>query len=97
MVLNPLSQQIKNSCLLAGDFTVESEEEAYRYQRKIEESLEYQLGFNIKVGDTILTIFDNLPGQSGRKRGRRKSKVFERWEPLYMIVEIVKTIINTNI
>jgi len=61
-----------------GDFTVESEEEAYRYQRKIEESLEYQLGFNIKVGDTILTIFDNLPGQSGRKRGRRKSKVFER-------------------
>ena len=61
----------------SGDFTIESEEEAFRYQRKIEESVEYQLGYQLKIGDTILTHFDSLPGQSGG-RGRRKSKIFER-------------------
>ena len=60
-----------------GDFTIESEEEADRYQKKIEDSLGYQLGYHLKVGDTILTQFDNLPGMKN-KRGRRKSKVFER-------------------
>ena len=59
----------------SGDFTIESEEEAYRYQRKIEESLEYQLGYQLRTGDRILREFDNLPGG---KRGRRKSKGFER-------------------
>ena len=60
-----------------GDFTIESEEEADRYQKKIEDSLGYQIGYHLKVGDTILTQFDNLRGMKG-KRGRRKSKVFER-------------------
>jgi hypothetical protein len=69
--------QSKHSYHFSGDSTIESEEEAYRYQRKIEESLEYQLGYQLKIGDTILTHFDSLPGQGGR-RGRRKSKVFER-------------------
>ena len=58
-----------------GDSRIESENEADHYQRKIEESLGYQLGFQLMVGDSILTSFDNLSGQS---RGRRKSKVFER-------------------
>ena len=62
---------------MSGDFTIECEEEADRYQRKIEDSLEYELGYQLSVGDTILTQFDNLPGMKG-KRGRRKSKVFER-------------------
>ena len=61
--------------LHSGDVTIESEEEACRYQRKIEESLEYQLGYQLRTGDRILTEFDNLPG--GR-RGKRKSKVFKR-------------------
>ena len=66
-----------NLFCFSGDFTIESEEEAYRYETEIEESLEYQLGYQLKIGDTILTHFDSLPGQSGR-RGRRRSKVFER-------------------
>ena len=63
---------------ILGDITIECEEEAFRYQAKIEESLQYQMGFQLKIGDTILTHFDSLPGQNGGKRGRRRSKVFER-------------------
>ena len=63
---------------VAGDITLESEEEASRYQAKIEESLQYQLGYQLQIGDTILTHFESLPGLSGGKGKRRKSKVFER-------------------
>ena len=63
---------------MLGDITLESEEEACRYQGKIEESLQYQLGYQLQVGDTILTHFTSLPGQEGAKGKRRKSKVFER-------------------
>jgi hypothetical protein len=63
---------------IAGDITIESEEEGRRYQAKIEESLQYQLGYHLQIGDTILTHFDSLPGLSGGKGKRRKSKVFER-------------------
>lgn len=61
-----------------GDITLESEEEAFRYQARIEESLQYKLGYHLQIGDTILTHFDSLPGLSGAKGKRRKSKVFER-------------------
>ena len=63
---------------VAGDITLESEEEASRYQARIEESLQHQLGYYLQIGDTILTHFDSLPGLSGAKGKRRKSKVFER-------------------
>ena len=63
--------------IFAGDVTIEYEEEAYKYQAKIEESLQYQLDFKLKPGDTILAHFDRLPGE--RKKRRRKSKVFERY------------------
>jgi hypothetical protein len=65
------------NCVL-GDITLESEEEASRYQAKIEESLQYQLGYHLQIGDTILTHFESLPGLSGGKWKRRKSKVFKR-------------------
>ena len=62
-----------------GDIKIECEDEAYRYQVKIEEALQYQLGFQLKTGDIILTHFDSSTGHSGQaKRGRRRSKVFER-------------------
>ena len=65
-------------CVL-GDITLESEEEACHYQGKIEESLQYQLGYQLQVGDTILTHFTSMEyGQEGAKGKRRKSKVFER-------------------
>ena len=63
--------------IFAGDVTIEYEEEAYRYQAKIEESLQYQLDFQLKPGDIILTHFNRLPGD--RKKRRRKSKLFERY------------------
>ena len=63
---------------VAGDITLESEEEASRYQARIEESLQYQLGYQLQIGDTILIHFESLPGLSGGKEKRRKSKVFER-------------------
>ena len=63
--------------IFAGDVTIEYEEEAYRYQAKIEESLQYQLDFQLKPGDIILAHFNRLPGE--RKKRRRKSKVFERY------------------
>ena len=40
--------------IFAGDVTIEYEEEAYRYQAKIEESLQYQLDFQLKPGDQAL-------------------------------------------
>ena len=40
--------------------------------------MEYQLGYQLKTGDTILTQFDNLPGMSGGGRAGKKSKVFDR-------------------
>ena len=63
---------------VSGDITLESEEEASRYQARIEESLQHQLGYYLQIGDTILTHFDSLPGLSGAKGKRRRSKVFER-------------------
>ena len=62
--------------------TIESDEDAYRYQIKIEESFQKQLGFRLKSGDMILTHFENLPNHN-KKQSRRKSKVFERFETLY--------------
>ena len=41
-----------------GDVTIESEEDAYRYQIKIEDSFQKQLGFRLKTGDIIMTHFD---------------------------------------
>jgi len=61
-----------------GDVTIESEEDAYRYQIKIEESFQRQLGFRLKTGDSILTHFDAMPNENKKQRGRRKSKIFER-------------------
>ena len=66
-----------NNVLVPGDVTIESDEDAYRYQVKIEESFQKQLGFRLKSGDMILTHFENLPNNN-KKQGRRKSKVFER-------------------
>ena len=65
--------------LLAGDVTIESEEDAYRYQIKIEESFQRQLGFRLKTGDSILTHFDAMPNENKKQKGRRKSKIFERF------------------
>ena len=67
-----------NNVLVPGDVTIESDEDAYRYQVKIEESFQKQLGFRLKSGDMILTHFENLPNNN-KKQGRRKSKVFERF------------------
>ena len=63
---------------VVGDVTVESDEDAYRYQIKIEESFQTNLGFRLKTGDMILTHFETLPNNI-KKQGRRKSKVFERF------------------
>ena len=68
--------------MFLGDVTIESDEDAYRYQIKIEESFQKQLGFRLKSGDMILTHFENLPNHN-KKQSRRKSKVFERFETLY--------------
>ena len=64
---------------LSGDVTIDCPEDATRYQNKIEDSLQSKLGFQLKTGDSILTHFDSISLQSGRKRNRRKSKVFERY------------------
>ena len=62
-----------------GDVTIESEEDAYRYQIKIEDSFQKQLGFRLKTGDIIMTHFDTILTNNNKKqKGRRKSKIFER-------------------
>ena len=62
-----------------GDVTIESEEDAYRYQIKIEDSFQKQLGFRLKTGDIIMTPFDTILTNNNKKqKGRRKSKIFER-------------------
>lgn len=63
-----------------GDVTIESEEDACRYQIKIEESFQKQLGFRLKTGDIIMTHFDTIITNNGKKQKmpRRKSKIFER-------------------
>ena len=59
--------------------TIESEEDAYRYQIKIEDSFQKQLGFRLKTGDIIMTHFDTILTNNNKKqKGRRKSKIFER-------------------
>ena len=75
---SPGIYEILSNTSKSGDITIESEEEAYRYQSKIEEALQHKLGYQIHIGDTILAHFDNIPGQPGGKGKRRKSKVFER-------------------
>jgi len=61
-----------------GDLTLECEEDAERYQLKIEESLQYRLEFQLRPGDIILTHFDTLPSHRQGKKERRASKVFQR-------------------
>jgi len=76
---DPVKERLIKLKRKLGDVTIECEDDAYRYQVKIEESLQYPLGFQLKKGDTILTHFDSSTGHSGQpKRGRRRSKVFER-------------------
>jgi len=75
---DPIKERLTKLKRKLGDVTIECEDDAYRYQVKIEESLQYQLGFQLKPGDIILTHFDSIPGQSCTKKGRRRSKVFER-------------------
>merc|ERR1711874_73177 len=60
-----------------GDLTIDCDEEASRYQNKIEDSIQSKLGFHLKAGDTILTHFDNT-ANPGKEKKRRKSKVFQR-------------------
>lgn len=69
-----------SNVMIAGDVTIESEEDAYRYQIKIEESFQKQLGFRLKTGDIIMTHFDTIITNNGKKQKmpRRKSKIFER-------------------
>lgn len=65
--------------VVVGDVTIESDEDAFRYQTKIEESFQKQLGFRLKTGDIIMTHFDNIITNNRKQKGhRRKSKIFER-------------------
>lgn len=75
--LNPI---ICKYVIIVGDVTIESEEDACRYQIKIEESFQKQLGFRLKTGDIIMTHFDTIITNNGKKQKmpRRKSKIFER-------------------
>ena len=78
------SWNINNLIYLKGDVTIETEEDAYRYQIKIEESFQTQLGFRLKTGDIIFTHFDaNLTNNNKKQKGRRRSKIFERYAILY--------------
>jgi len=61
-----------------GDLTLECEEDAERYQIKIEESLQQRLDYQLRPGDIILTHFDTLPSHRQGKKERRASKVFQR-------------------
>ena len=52
------------------------EEDAERYQRKIEGVLQHRLEFSLHEGDMILTQFE---AQEGQSRGQKKAnKVFKR-------------------
>ena len=74
--------------VIVGDVTIESDEDAFRYQTKIEESFQKQLGFRLKTGDIIMTHFDNIITNNKKQKGRRKSKIFERYrETLTYFVE----------
>lgn len=75
---DPSKQRLLKLKRKLGDLTLECDEDAERYQLKIEESLQYRLEFQLRPGDIILTHFDTLPSHRQGKKGRRASKVFQR-------------------